>query len=104
MGDGRGDKLVLGLALLCRKFEEWKLSHPSSNTQQQVSRITVAVTQQRLMEPRSPLDDDDGQLWLQVVEDNYNMPEFSSPIYSSRDLVYRTMVAEFFVDMGVGIG
>ena len=60
--DAGGDEAVPGFVVLCREYEEYKLSHPTNNTQQQASRIMAAVTQQTLMEAREPLGESGGGL------------------------------------------
>ena len=67
---GEADENILPYALLCREFEEWKQSAPTSNTQQQANRIVNAVVQQSLMEPRNPLGETNAPLRSQVRAEN----------------------------------
>jgi len=57
-------------ALLCREFEDFKLSYTSTNVQQQSNIIVTAVVQQSLMEPRNPLGESGGPLRSQVRDEN----------------------------------
>ena len=71
---------------LCREFEDWKLNFPSTSTQQTVSRIVTAVTQQALVQLKDTLGNVGGGIRSQIGEDNRENLGNSRLFVSSRGL------------------
>ena len=55
---------------MVRKYDRWKIDHPSANTQQQAARITNAVVQRTLLDNHPPLGEDSDNIRSQIGAEN----------------------------------
>ena len=100
---GALDEDIPSWVSLCREYKQWEDAAPSTNAQQQANRIVNAVVQQRLMEPRGPLgDNNDVPLRSQVgAENNRDSGNGSGRTNASSVIRDNTLITGIVQDAGV---